>query len=379
MLGGEQDARWLALSRKAHYEYQQLPHGDFVRYLILHPGKDDEPLSCSLNVSLLDQAPQFEAISYVWGTPLKDQEIECDGKSLFITANLRDALRCVRWPTESRTLWADSICIDQADSWEKGHQVALMARIYRNAKTVLIHIGSQSHGHEDNAAAVVSDVNAVICQTFDKIDMSTWDSFPYPKPDDPLVLDSRWPSISELLRQPWFDRGAPLLSPTGIVNVKLKATFLDTYLSGPHAKEARVFASSSTGIKVDFLTFLGRANRDLKLTDKRDRIYAFLGLAEELTGTGLVMAPDYKSHFLDVYLQFACQYLVSTGDLSLLNSVTHDEQTFGAPIASFIPRWDRRQNYYNLCTQGGPNRSVPRHLFKHPFTFSPATYSKFAP
>ncbi|KAM7213857.1 Heterokaryon incompatibility protein (HET) domain containing protein [Rhypophila decipiens] len=318
----------LALSRKAHYEYQQLPHGDFVRYLILHPGKDDEPLSCGLKVSLLDKAPQFEAISYVWGTPLRDREIECDGKSLFITANLRGALRCVRWPTESRTLWADSICIDQADSREQGHQVALIGRIYRNA------------------------------------------NFPYLKPDDSLVLDSRWLSIWELLGRPWFDRGidwlellrvcvwielrASLLSRTGIFNVpvELKAPFLATYLSGPHAKEARVFAYSSTSLKLDFLTFLGSANRDLKLTDERDRIYAFLGLAEELTGTSLVMAPDYKSHFLDVYLQFACQYLVSTGDLSLLNSVTHDEQTFGAPIPSFIPRWDRGQNYLNLCYSG---------------------------
>lgn len=314
---------------------------------------------CSLKVSLLDQAPQFEAISYVWGTLTRNQEIECDGYKLCITANLRDALRCVRWPTESRTLWADSICIDQANAREQGHQVALMGRIYRNAKRVLIHLGSQSHGHEDDAAALISDVNAMICRTFDQIDMSSWDSFPYPGPDDPLILDLRWPSFSKLWEQPWFCRGwvvqeAGFASQATVLwgcagidwlellrvsvwigsrapevaftrNMRFKEAFLDLYFRGLHANEARVFVDWSTNIQIDLPAFLYLTNTTIDLTDARDRIYAFLGLAEQRTGAVFVMTPDYESHFLEVYLGFACQYLLSTGDLGLLNYVIHDE------------------------------------------------------
>ncbi|KAF0324640.1 hypothetical protein GQ607_008079 [Colletotrichum asianum] len=83
-------------------------------------------------MSVIDSAT-FEAISYVWGTHSRNEIVICDGKRLKITKNLRTALQRVRLPGGTRRLWADSICINQEDPNERGHQVALMGDIYSKA------------------------------------------------------------------------------------------------------------------------------------------------------------------------------------------------------------------------------------------------------
>ena len=59
----------------------------------------------------------------------------------FIRENLRDALRAVRDPNESRMLWIDALCIDQENVEERNHQVGLMGLIYRKAKQIRIWLG----------------------------------------------------------------------------------------------------------------------------------------------------------------------------------------------------------------------------------------------
>jgi hypothetical protein len=59
----------------------------------------------------------------------------CDGKSIDITASLRDVLRRVRLPNTPRNIWADQICIDQGNLEERGHQVKLMGKIFSRSST----------------------------------------------------------------------------------------------------------------------------------------------------------------------------------------------------------------------------------------------------
>ena len=42
---------------------------------------------------------------------------------------------------KQKHLWVDGICINQDDEPERGHQVAMMAGIYRTAATVLADVG----------------------------------------------------------------------------------------------------------------------------------------------------------------------------------------------------------------------------------------------
>jgi len=106
----------------------------------------DYPVFGSLHIVDLDEdeedRPEFDALSYQWGKPVPNYEINIVGDantnsgSLRVTQNLIHALRDLRQSDESLVIWIDAICIDQQDENEKCHQVPLMRRIYSSARTV---------------------------------------------------------------------------------------------------------------------------------------------------------------------------------------------------------------------------------------------------
>ncbi|RSL69705.1 hypothetical protein CEP54_002162 [Fusarium duplospermum] len=95
-------------------------------------------------VSLLDN-PSFCALSYVWGDGSDTQDITVNNSHRSITSSLGNALEYAvfHWRAIFRDrdvgscrLWADAICINQADSQEKGEQVQLMKEVYSMAEIV---------------------------------------------------------------------------------------------------------------------------------------------------------------------------------------------------------------------------------------------------
>jgi hypothetical protein len=40
-----------------------------IRTVVLHPGKWDDEINCSLQIVALDENPEYSALSYVWGDP----------------------------------------------------------------------------------------------------------------------------------------------------------------------------------------------------------------------------------------------------------------------------------------------------------------------
>lgn len=94
------------------YTYNTLPTDGFFRLFMLEPGTGKQLLQGSLHTLKLDQAPYFEAISYVWGSPDRCVELVCDHEQILITPSLSDVLHRVRLPNRSRTLWTDLVCIN---------------------------------------------------------------------------------------------------------------------------------------------------------------------------------------------------------------------------------------------------------------------------
>jgi hypothetical protein len=194
----------LKVTRKV-YKYDELPQGNAIRYLTLHAGSGNDPLQCSLHTAPMPET-QFEALSYVWGSDVRDQEITCDGRTLALTTNLFRVLQRVRRPDAPRRIWADLICINQENLDEKSYQVAIMGQIYRHACRVLIHMGNDDEGHGPQVCSLLND----LCTSIDDILPTIgedWDTFPYPKEDDPILTDPRWDSFRLLLDVPWFTRG----------------------------------------------------------------------------------------------------------------------------------------------------------------------------
>jgi hypothetical protein len=98
--------------------YQTLPSQRHIRVLLLHPAKSsDAPLESSLENRLLPVQAKvhldYEALSYVWGSPEGDRPLQCNGETVMITENCEDALRHLRDAKITRTLWIDAICVNQ--------------------------------------------------------------------------------------------------------------------------------------------------------------------------------------------------------------------------------------------------------------------------
>src|ERR1700761_3801605 len=52
------------------FRYEEIQDGQ-SRVLVLHSGNDSDPLQCSLERFSLDLPPEYEALSYTWGDPVR--------------------------------------------------------------------------------------------------------------------------------------------------------------------------------------------------------------------------------------------------------------------------------------------------------------------
>jgi hypothetical protein len=155
------------------YRYDPMPDGKFIRMLILSQGQRNDPLKGrlelfqvgpSLSSNGVDSplaAKSYEPLSYVWGPPPINDSYQIDIStdegygSLQLTASLYAALQRLRYTDRERCLWADQICINQADLAERGQQVQFMNIIYKHASRVLVWLG-QDEKDPDGKSVVKS-------------------------------------------------------------------------------------------------------------------------------------------------------------------------------------------------------------------------------
>jgi hypothetical protein len=199
--------------RKRTYRHRRLSNPRAIRILVLSASKDvTAPITCQLIEAVLDEAPEYIALSYAWDSHEGTTEIICNGASLDITANCARALHRIRemidYPTQN--LWVDAICIDQgtdaAAEEERLQQIQIMGQVYKRASRVIAWLGE----HDTNSQTV--------CGFFGEVG----DAYSYA--DGPLaterVLHSalehgrHWATLSESLgyffRRSWFTRMWPI-------------------------------------------------------------------------------------------------------------------------------------------------------------------------
>jgi hypothetical protein len=112
--------------------------------LELEPALDPGSLIvCRLQKFSFPDAPEYGAISYVWGDPSNKFSILVNDQPFLVTRNLVDILKRLRRQMGSMPLWADAICINQEDIAERNHQVQLMRDIYRSAELVVAWLGEE--------------------------------------------------------------------------------------------------------------------------------------------------------------------------------------------------------------------------------------------
>jgi hypothetical protein len=186
-----------------HYVYDNLLAGaqcQSFRLLTLLPGQHDDPLRCIIRTDCLGENPNYEALSYCWGSKETTDMISC-GKNAYLSLNqsLSSALRQLRWIEEPRVLWADAICINQFDTEEKSFQVNMMRDIYRQAHRVLVWLGEDRTGNTlrplANLAKKLTEINNTSPQ-MDRVIKQKHIGFG----DNHILM------LSSLLKRPWFRR-----------------------------------------------------------------------------------------------------------------------------------------------------------------------------
>jgi hypothetical protein len=176
------------------------------RLLKLHAGAGNAPLSCELWHQALAKSREFDALSYVWGSPeeLDPTNVYLSNppheyptatsvlRRLPILSNLRGALRQLRLPKEDRFIWVDALCINQLDHAEKSQQVPMMGKIYQSARSVVIWLGDEA---DDSDLAL-----SFIPQVTDRSQLDRIFHIPDKRSTD------KWYALFKMMNRPWFSR-----------------------------------------------------------------------------------------------------------------------------------------------------------------------------
>lgn len=135
------------------HRYKALPGATSFRlFYIRELLKDLDPLTTvgtknvlSIEVFDLDNAPEYECVSYAWcGTVTDHQVALLDGGPIEVTASLFEALPYMIAASNTGYLFIDQICINQRNTDERKQQVALMSDIYRNATRLLAWLSTEN-------------------------------------------------------------------------------------------------------------------------------------------------------------------------------------------------------------------------------------------
>ncbi|KAH8790619.1 heterokaryon incompatibility protein-domain-containing protein, partial [Hyaloscypha finlandica] len=120
--------------------YTPIKENEF-RIVTIQPGSDDDPIRCNLSVVEDDHVPEYQALSYVWGSQKDSKTIHLNDTPWQITTNLFAALKQLREADGPHAMWIDALAINQTDIAERNAQVSKMRTMYSLAESTVIWLG----------------------------------------------------------------------------------------------------------------------------------------------------------------------------------------------------------------------------------------------
>jgi hypothetical protein len=367
-----------------------------IRVLDIHKTRFKH-LECSISeINLKDGG--YQALSYEWGDPEQPFRILVRGTKhkalgyIPLTKNIFDALRDLRdcSDIESKRFWIDQICINQEDEEEKGHQVELMASVYRDASRVITYLGPQSRNveREQGALELLERITVLfrphfieIARTIPNLAITNPRLAPLVinKGDTRLDLDNPyWIDLLHIVYSGWTHRlwmvqenilcqntlmlrGQCLLNwiSVGSIPVLFSINLLPKNLLGA------VWPSLGLNIDSDSMnhaiTHPWRLRMDndhdglktltansltlgyniflfstFQCKDPRDRVYAMLGISEDSEELGIV--PDYQSPESQVLIATSMRIHFHYQNLRLLSNLSALENSTDPSMPSWAYR-----------------------------------------
>lgn len=377
--------------------YTHAPLGsdpDEIRVVKLLPGVGDDEISIEIVHLVVDEEPEYEALSYVWGTSditydirvVPDFSVEMpeknprpdsitqatsnleqisltqdEGSVLAIGMNLYIALKRLRQQDDIRILWIDAICIDQDDEAEKSKEVGKMGEIYRNARRVVVWLGEESR---DSTLAISTlykvgnDLEyereglSFRCRIRSGSDLKSLDV------SGELIEASRssWVAINMLLERPWFTRLWVLqeigLSLNTIVAVGSKEISWDIFCGAllwvEHRAASVLFEFFSlqtierlqpftTLINAQMLSGLSIFAMHTNCSEPRDRIYAVLSLLHPNVASRIT--PDYSRPIEEIFTNAVLAEIKGMQDLEILKLCGFSDEASTIQLPSWVPNF----------------------------------------
>ncbi|KAE8165655.1 heterokaryon incompatibility protein-domain-containing protein [Aspergillus tamarii] len=348
------------------------------------------------------EAPEYEALSYAWGTSLEMEESVCNGAHFRISQALGQALRGIHAHSQGGWIWVDAICINQTDAEEKAHQVAGMGELYSCADQVLIWLGDPAD-QSDLACSLLPELTERIWSLNESEGgwrpLSTDDivSHGLPHPEDLL-----WRAALLLYSRAWFQRlwivqevvlaracvfvcGARLIEWHVVVNfaIATSRSFFVSNIAGLHIKaigEDQVIRSTNgirlirnarrlkTGLEqvekeIDGLQATMDIMQSQGASVKLDYIYAVRDMLPDALREKVVVdySDEAKRNYGMIHARFFRQCLERIGDWPSLRFPPKMDR---ADIPSWCPPWGSGWNDGYLpvvgCRAGRPTAtSVP--------------------
>ena len=355
------------------YEYRPLKEGE-IRVLVVKQSSRMQPSVIEgslIHVSLREIVEggsdvKFEAISYCWGSANKTDSVLIDGGDFRVTESAFNILLARRSIFNDRTIWIDSICINQSDLVEKTHQIQMMREIYSGARRV---IAVPNHGWQTRLAAKTL-IELWILSQISWIDVN----------DFGLKFKAKQSAVVRLLSSDFFSRariiqevalGKDVEMYMGGIYMQLHQYMgITTFLCAPERMQrllqadaplqakavpivriSNVFVMSA--VKYALQTFADKITLDIILlttaryfnaTDPRDKVFSVLGLVTDDNEEQL-LKPDYSKSANQVFEDLA-KYLFLYAlkpSVQLLAAAGVGYTPSRRPLPSWVPDLSERR------------------------------------
>ena len=346
--------------------YHPLQDPENIRLVRVWPHRHykDDFVHISLFGHKHEEAPAYEALSYVWGSRDNQREIKNGGGSHFVTSNLHAALVELQADAGHREdseqppvlVWIDALCINQEDDLEKSNQVRRMKAIYEHAQRVLAWLGEEDEFTEQ--AFDLLEQYASLCNDSETRDnVKTWS-----------ITKAGQDALRSIFKRSYFTRLWVLQEYAVCGKVALRCGQKELTIEVFNAALDRLlqYTDTITWAAIDAanasLVVKARYNfRDCgetpdllhclfiglnkNVSDPRDKVFGLLGLADN--NVTAAISADYSKMVQDAYRDVARYVLQANGDLSIFSFAGLGRANVPG-LPSWVPDWSRPSSGMNI-------------------------------
>lgn len=342
---------------------------DSIRLLSFEEGcEGHDIIRCNLVHKTFREKPVYFALSYTWGQATDERlTIFVNGKPFRVRENLFRALKIIASPLfphddkdqPCTLLWIDAICINQQDPLERSKQVSIMDFVYSRASYVLVWLASEvptgtpnvRFGNKHEQSWSEDDVEKFCIWVL---------SNPYWKR---LWIIQEFVLAAGLRicigNNIWtFEKFLTLMGIAVIFDYGLQEerVVIHNRVYGRQYEQEHIVQLVRERLerhkRSNRLDYLLKRFQYAQCQDRRDKIYGFLGIANDCHDGSL--QPDYTKPMSEVFADVLCHFCRS-GNLQsgALNAV--DTQTRLIQHSRFISKLVGGDNWTTL-TSGGNSK-----------------------